>query len=125
MSKRAAAGTEGRRFCFPHFAPARPMLYTKLMKILLVQSRITEKRVERERENFRRAIQGTADLSFISSVDESLARTRPEELLAGYDGVIFGGSSDFDFHGGRPDDDPVRLMSMLILSRARNIVARA
>lgn len=101
------------------------MLYTKLMKILLVQSRITEKRVERERENFRRAIQGTADLSFISSVDESLARTRPEELLAGYDGVIFGGSSDFDFHGGRPDDDPVRLMSMLILSRARNIVARA
>jgi GMP synthase-like glutamine amidotransferase len=94
-----------------------------MQKILLVQSRITETRVERERDNFRRAIDGAAKLGCISSVDESLAWTTPAQLLEGYDGVIFGGSSDFDFHGGRPAGDPVRLMSMMILSRARNIVS--
>ncbi len=94
-------------------------------KILLVQSRIREHRIERERNNFRRAAGESAELGFVSAVDESLAWTSPAELLKGYDGVIFGGSSDFDFHGGRPDGDPVRLMSMLILSRAKNIVAHA
>lgn len=95
------------------------------MKILVVQSRITPARVERERNNFLRAIGDAAESGFIQSVNENLVWTSPEELLSGYDGVIFGGSSDFDFHGGRPDGDPVRLMSTLILSRARNIVAHA
>lgn len=94
-------------------------------RILVVQSRITEERVERERNNFRRVVGDAGHTNFVASVDESLAWTSPEEVLAGYDGVIFGGSSDFDFHGGRPDGDPVRLMSALILSRARNIVAHA
>lgn len=93
-----------------------------MKKILVVQSRITEERIERERGNYLRAANGAAELGFISAVDEKLAWTTPQELLAGYDGVIFGGSSDFDFHGGRPDQDPVRLMSMIILGRARNIV---
>lgn len=95
------------------------------MRILVVQSRITEERVERERNNFRRAIGEMAEVDFISSVDESLAWTTPQELLAGYDGVIFGGSSDFDFHGGRPDNDPVRLMSIMILGRAKNTISYA
>lgn len=101
------------------------MVYKDMQKILLVQSRITEERVERERNNFKRAVGDSAELGFISAVDEKLGWTTPESLLEGYDGVIFGGSSDFDFHGGRPDGDPVRLMSMMILSRARNIVSYA
>lgn len=96
-----------------------------MKKILLVQSRITEERIERERGNYLRAVNGSAELGFLSAVDEKLAWSTPEELLAGYDGVIFGGSSDFDFHGGRPEKDPVRLMSMIILGRARNIVQYA
>ncbi len=96
-----------------------------MKKILVVQSRITEERIERERGNYRRAIGDAAAVEFLSSVDEKLSWTTPEQLLAGYDGVVFGGSSDFDFHGGRPDKDPVRLMSMIILSRARNIVGYA
>lgn len=95
------------------------------MKILVVQSRITPERVERERNNFLRAIGDAAESGFIQSVNESLAWTTPEQLLKGYDGVLFGGSSDFDFHGGRPEGDPVRLMSTLILSRTRNIVSYA
>lgn len=101
------------------------MVYKGMRKILLVQSRITEARVERERDNFTRAAGGSAELGFLSALDEHLAWTTPEKLLKGYDGVIFGGSSDFDFHGGRPDGDPVRLMSMMILSRAKNIVSYA
>jgi GMP synthase (glutamine-hydrolysing) len=96
-----------------------------MKKILLVQSRITEERVQRERDNFTRAAGDAAELGFLSAVDAKLAWSTPEELLKGYDGVIFGGSSDFDFHGGRPDEDPVRLMSMIILGRAKNIVSYA
>ncbi len=96
-----------------------------MKKILLVQSRRTPVRVERERENFRRAIGSTAELDFVSALDEKLSWQSPRDLLAGFDGVIFGGSSDFDFHGGRPDDDPVRIISTMILGRTRNIVAHA
>ncbi len=101
------------------------MVYTDMKKILVVQSRTTEDSIERERGNYERAVGGAAHLSFISSVDEKLSWTTPEQLLAEYDGVIFGGSSDFDFHGGRPENDPARLMSLIILSRAKNIVSYA
>lgn len=86
---------------------------------------ITEDRIERQRANFTRAIDGKAALDFISAVDEKLSWTTPEELLKGYDGVIFGGSYDFDFHGGRHESDPARIMSTIILGRSRNIVRYA
>lgn len=96
-----------------------------MRKILLVQSMITEERIERQRANFTRAIDSAAALDFISAVDEKLSWTTPAELLEGYDGVIFGGSYDFDFHGGRHEQDPARIMSMIILGRSRNIVGYA
>ena len=94
-------------------------------RILVVQSRITPNRIENERANFLRATRERAEVDFLSALDEKLAWTTPDEFLKGYDGVIFGGSSDFDFHGGRREDDPGRLMSMIILSRAKNIVSYA
>jgi GMP synthase-like glutamine amidotransferase len=93
--------------------------------LLVVQSRITEARIERERGNYRRAVGKLARVDFLSSVDEKLAWKSPESMLKGYDGVIFGGSSDFDFHGGRPSADPARLMSLIIMARAKNIVMHA
>lgn len=96
-----------------------------MQKVLLVQSRTTPVRIEREQGNFSRALGSTAELEFLSALDERFAWETPEEFLAGYDGVIFGGSSDFDFHGGRPEDDPVRAVSMQILDRTRPLVARA
>ena len=96
-----------------------------MRKILVVQSRTSHKRVQREQANFRRAAEGLADLAFLSALDERLAWTTPEEFLAGFDGVIFGGSSDFDFHGGRPTDDPIRLISLMILSRSKNLISYA
>ena len=96
-----------------------------MTKILVFQSRITEKRIEGERDNYRRTIGSLADIDFLSAVDAKLSWTLPQDLLAGYDGIIFGGSSDFDFHGGRPKEDPARIMSMLILSRAKHVVSYA
>jgi GMP synthase-like glutamine amidotransferase len=96
-----------------------------MTRLLVVQSRIVEARIERERGNYRRAAGKKARLDFLSSVDEKLAWKSPESMLRGYDGIIFGGSSDFDFHGGRPAADPVRLMSLIIMARAKNIVLHA
>ena len=95
------------------------------MRILIVQSRSSSDWVERERANYRRAIGGSAEVEFLSALDERLAWTTPDEFLRNCDGVVFGGSSDFDFDGGRSEKDPARLMSMIILSRARNIVQHA
>ena len=94
-----------------------------MKKILVVQSRTDESRIAGEQENFRSALGGNANISFLSALDERLAWSTPDEFLKGVDGVIFGGSSDFDFHGGRPAKDPARLMSLILLSRTRNIIS--
>lgn len=94
-----------------------------MKKILLVQSRAQFERAQKERENFTRALEGVADLDCLSAIDERLAWMYPDDLLRNYDGVIFGGSSDFDFHGGREERDPARLVSFIILSRVRNIIS--
>jgi GMP synthase-like glutamine amidotransferase len=96
-----------------------------MSKILLVQSRTDPMRIERERNNFAKAVGGVADLDFLSSLDLQFAWAAPEEFLAGYDGVMFGGSSDFDFHGGRVEGDSARITSMEILARTRPLVAHA
>ena len=94
-----------------------------MKKILVVQSRTDESRIAGEQSHFRAALGATADISFLSALDERLAWSTPDEFLKGIDGVIFGGSSDFDFHGGRPAKDPARLMSLILLSRTRNIIS--
>ncbi|MBV9159142.1 MAG: type 1 glutamine amidotransferase [Candidatus Kaiserbacteria bacterium] len=96
-----------------------------MKRILVVQSRVTETRIERERENYRRTIGDRAEVSFLSALDEQLAWNAPADFLKGNDGVIFGGSSDFDFHGGRREDDPARIISMVILSRTRDLISYA
>ncbi len=96
-----------------------------MTRILIVQSRSSPEGVEREQANFRRTIGKTAEVEFLSALDERLAWTSPDEFLKECDGVIFGGSSDFDFHGGRTEDDPARLMAMIILSRSKLIVTYA
>lgn len=96
-----------------------------MKKILIVQSRTSSEWIEREQNNFLRAVGKSAEVEFLSALDERLAWTYPDEFLKGRDGVIFGGSSDFDFHGGRSIKDPARLMSMIILSRTRLIISYA
>lgn len=94
-----------------------------MKQVLVVQSRTTPERIECEQGNFRRAIGDRADVTFLSALDERLAWSTPDEFLVGIDGVIFGGSSDFDFNGGRAEKDPARIMSIIILSRTKSFVS--
>jgi GMP synthase-like glutamine amidotransferase len=94
-------------------------------KILVVQSRTDPERIEREQKRFRIAVGSAAHVDFLSAVDEKLAWTTPADFLKGYDGVMFGGSSEFDFDGGRPERDPARIISAVILSRAKNLISYA
>lgn len=96
-----------------------------MKKILLIQSRTQPERIEQERINFTRGVGKNAALVCLSALDTSLAWKSPARLLKEYDGVIFGGSSDFDFNGGRDENDPMRLVSFIILTRVRNLITYA
>lgn len=94
-------------------------------KILVIQSRTDTARIESEQVAFRRSVDGVADMSFLSSLDPTLSSSTPEELFSGIDGVILGGSGDFDFDGGRPEGDPVRKGAREILERLRPFITYA
>jgi len=96
-----------------------------MAKIIVVQSRTQPERIEREQRNFRAAIGGRAQVEFLSALDEKLAWIYPSELLSECNGIIFGGSSDFDFDGGRDEKDPARIISTIILARVKAIVTFA
>ncbi|KKW47942.1 MAG: hypothetical protein UY98_C0002G0037 [Candidatus Kaiserbacteria bacterium GW2011_GWA2_58_9] len=96
-----------------------------MKKVLVVQSRLQTEQLERERNNYCRCVGKNAEGTFLSALDERLAWTYPDEFLKGQDGVIFGGTSDFDFHGGRTERDPARIMASIILSRSKLIVTYA
>ena len=51
-----------------------------MKKILVVQSRSDPTRIEREAERFRIAVGTSAEVDFLSSVDEKLAWTTPDEM---------------------------------------------
>ena len=91
-------------------------------RILIVQSRTDATLINTEQAEYRRTIGEEAALSFVSSLDETLAWETPAALLAGFDGVIFGGSSDFDFDGGREPNDAARLASQRILARVQPLI---
>lgn len=93
-----------------------------MKKIAVIQSRSTDTAIAREQKNIVRSVQGLAAVTFHSSLEEE---SRSPELLDQYDGVIFGGSSDFDFHGSRDPHDPARIMSHEILHGLEKLIKRA
>ncbi len=94
-----------------------------MKKILVIQSYRDMESAEGERRDYSRTLAGHAELTFISTLDTQIQWKNPEAVLAGYQGVIFGGSSDFDFDGGREVSDPVLSESHTILERMRPLVA--
>ena len=103
--------------------PPKPSNKTK--KILLVQSRSRTEMIAAEQEGYRAALRGIAKLECLSALDEKLSWNDPHSFVKAYDGIIFGGSSDYDFDGGRMAKDPFRLLAMIILSRTRNLISFA
>lgn len=96
-----------------------------MLRILLVQSRKLPEGLERERKNFERVLGNVAVLETISAFDERLAGQYLDTAISPFDGIIFGGSPEYDFDGGRNHDDPARLTSQTILSRAKGIISFA
>ncbi|HVU75489.1 MAG TPA: gamma-glutamyl-gamma-aminobutyrate hydrolase family protein [Candidatus Paceibacterota bacterium] len=93
-----------------------------MKRVLVVQSRTRPEMLAAEQAEYTRSVAGSAELTFISSLDESKPWDSPAEILAGYDGVIFGGSGEYDFNGGRDESDPARLTSQQILRRVAPLI---
>jgi len=99
--------------------------FLSMKKILIIQSRRRPEMLKAEQGEYERAVAGAAALSFVSSVDETVAWDDPTTLLAGYDGIMLGGSGEFDFDGGRADDDEARIISQQIAQRLTPLIRYA
>lgn len=75
-----------------------------------------------EQESISRELGPDIQLLCISALDENISWQLPAEVLAGIAGVIFGGSGDFDFDGGRPRDDRARTTSYVFLEKLRPLL---
>lgn len=93
-----------------------------MKRILLIQSRQTPHMITSELEGYRRVIGDEYNVDAISSLNESHSWNDPKSLLDEYDAVVFGGSGDFDFDGGRHEEDDARKISQEIKSRVHDLV---
>lgn len=90
--------------------------------ITIIQSRKRPDVLALEQKQYRTALLGAGEVNFVSSLDESLSWADPTLLLSNTRAVIIGGSGEFDFDGGRTDDDPARTTSHAILDRLTPII---
>jgi GMP synthase-like glutamine amidotransferase len=86
-------------------------------KVLGIQFRKNHKSIEHEQMCIIRALQDSATCAFVNALDDTVDWVNPLSLLADVDGIVLGGSGDYDFDGNRPTDDPDRQMSGFILNR--------
>jgi GMP synthase-like glutamine amidotransferase len=90
-------------------------------QILCIQFRRAPNAIAYEQDCISRALIENATCQFISALDTTLSWNDPALLLAQISGVVLGGSGDFDFDGGRSDEDPDKQMSYALLERLRPI----
>lgn len=87
--------------------------------ILVIQFRINQDLIKHEQVCFQRQLGLAVHIKFISALDETIDWTKPTDILAGFAGIILGGSGDLDFDGNRPLDDVVRQTSRRLLDKLR------
>lgn len=87
--------------------------------ILAIQFRLRPANSALEQASIRREISDTVAINFVSALDKDMAWDDPFQLLSDYQGVILGGSGDFDFDGGRSVTDEARIMSFALLEQLR------
>ena len=93
-----------------------------MKKVLVIQSRRAPGRCDFELCAYRRSVGDGVELSPVSTLDIENDWLSPKRLLAGYEAVIIGGSSDFFFHGGRDETDSERAGAREVLDRLRPII---
>lgn len=97
-------------------------IYNYMKRILLVHSRVRHELKSREHAHYERLGEGLATFGCISTLDKLRTWDDPAALIDGYDAAIMGGSGDFDFDGGRTQDDPARETTQIIFSRVRPLI---
>lgn len=95
----------------------------KSVTILLIQFRSRSITADLEADSITRELGKDINIKRLSALDNAIYGVLPEQLLAGVSGVIFGGSGDFDFDGGRKDDDQVTQTSFQLLEQLRPLLA--
>ncbi len=93
-----------------------------LPRILVIQFRLRDKTLALEQQSISREIGSDVTLEFLSALDEALSWDDPVAVLSGYAGVIFGGSGDFDFDGGRTEYDQAKSTSYQLLEQLRPLL---
>lgn len=91
-------------------------------RIIVIQFRLRNNTVALEQQSIVREIRSDVALDFHSALDGTLSWNDPKTLLLGYSGVIFGGSGDFDFDGGRLDQDQAKTRSYQMLEQLRPLL---
>jgi GMP synthase-like glutamine amidotransferase len=94
----------------------------KSAHILIIQFRATAVTAALEEASIVRELGEGVTVSCVSALDERILWDDPVEIMMSIDGVIFGGSGDYDFDGGRPDDDAARATSYVLLARLRPLL---
>lgn len=89
--------------------------------ILLIQFRTSPSAIENEQKAILRSIGDCGKVIAKHVFDFETSSALKESCLAA-DGVIFGGSGDFDLDGGRDLDDPARSTSIKILGLVKETI---
>ncbi len=87
-----------------------------MKRALAIQFRKDPLRIAEEQEAIRRQAGEGFSVDFLNALETDFSSHMPPVMLAGYDAVLFGGSGDYDFDGGRPAEDPVRIQSQAFLA---------
>lgn len=79
--------------------------------------------LETEQREFRAAVPKDVQLDFVSALDVTKSWDAPETLIAGYDGVILGGSGEFSLHANKDESETERKVAREILARLQPLIA--
>ncbi|MBY0538440.1 gamma-glutamyl-gamma-aminobutyrate hydrolase family protein [Patescibacteria group bacterium] len=94
----------------------------KQARILIIQFRAREVTADLERASIVRELGEGVTVSCLSALNDSVTWFEPSIMLQNVDGVIFGGSGDYDFDGGRTDDDEAKATSYALLTKLRPLL---
>lgn len=87
-------------------------------KILSIQFRTAPLALQMEQASMQREL-GDVEINFVNVWSNEVDWKRPVRHMSQYDGVILGGSGEYDFDGNRSEEDPARLTSYELLKRLR------
>ncbi len=91
--------------------------------LLIIQFRENKKILLDEQKSFLRSFKNSeVKTVFLNAINKDIPWNNPKKILGNNSGVILCGSGDFDFDGGRMEDDPKRKMSYKILNNIKGFL---